>query len=161
MKGFEEWTLADVERINAARKGSALKVSAEYPNQAAVDATERSGAKHPSTTPKKSKYRNEKTLADGFVFDSRREAEYWLVLKLREKAGEITELRRQVDFPLYCHDLVNPALAHHIADIRLDMVFRDSTGQLRYLDPKGFRTRLYLLKRQWFEKQYRATIEEV
>jgi hypothetical protein len=41
-----------------------------------------------------------RTLADGIVFDSAGEPRRWEELKLLERAGKITELRRQVKFPL-------------------------------------------------------------
>jgi len=46
----------------------------------------------------RSKYRNRKTVVDGITFDSKREAARWQELKLLERAGEITELERQVEY---------------------------------------------------------------
>lgn len=48
----------------------------------------------------KSKYRNKKITVDGITFDSLKEANRWKELKLMERAGEITDLRRQVKFKL-------------------------------------------------------------
>jgi len=42
-----------------------------------------------------SKYRHRKVDVDGPVFDSQREAAYYGVLKLREQAGEIRDLKLQ------------------------------------------------------------------
>lgn len=50
--------------------------------------------------PKKSKYGNRKAEFEGEVFDSKKELARWLVLRMRVLAGEITELRRQVEFVL-------------------------------------------------------------
>ena len=47
-----------------------------------------------------SKYRNKKTEADGFVFDSKHEYYRWVELKYMERAGLIYELQRQVPFVL-------------------------------------------------------------
>ena len=44
------------------------------------------------------KYLNKKTEVDGILFDSRKEAKYYLYLKSLEKAGEICNLRRQVSY---------------------------------------------------------------
>lgn len=157
MKGFEEWTLEDVERINSQRGGTPIgtRVSVE------ADCS-------PVGLPvKKSKYRNEKTLADGFVFDSRKEAECWLVCRLREKAGEITELERQVDFPLYAPVLEGPSsrwgtISAEIATYRADITYRDvKDGKRHVVDPKGVRTRMFLLKRKWLELQDGIIIEEI
>lgn len=150
------WTEADVLRINALR-------SVRRPLGAKVDLTPE------PETPKPSKYRNVKTLADGFVFDSQKEAECWLVLKLREKAGDITELRRQIDLPLYAPVLTYidglphvAGLSVQIATYRADAIYRDAAdGRKHILDAKGVRTRQYLLKRKWLELQENAIIEEV
>lgn len=42
-----------------------------------------------------SKYKNKKVFVDGIEFDSKKESEYWLVLRHRERFGEIENLRRQ------------------------------------------------------------------
>lgn len=46
------------------------------------------------------KYGNKKTKVGDFVFDSKREAERWCHLRVLERAGRITELRRQVAYVL-------------------------------------------------------------
>lgn len=48
-----------------------------------------------------SKYYNVKTrTSDGLVFDSHKEARRWEKLLLLQRAGEIVELRRQVEYEL-------------------------------------------------------------
>lgn len=47
-----------------------------------------------------SKYGNRKTELDGILFDSRHEATRWIELRYMERAGLITDLRRQVPFEL-------------------------------------------------------------
>ena len=49
---------------------------------------------------KESKYHSEKVTIDGETFDSRKEARRWQELRLLQKAGQISELRRQVKFVL-------------------------------------------------------------
>lgn len=49
---------------------------------------------------RKSKYRNKKTEADGLIFDSQKEARRWGDLKIMERAGEIIDLKRQVQYAL-------------------------------------------------------------
>jgi len=46
------------------------------------------------------KYRNKKTAIGGVTFDSRREAERWSHLCVLQRAGHISELRRQVAYVL-------------------------------------------------------------
>lgn len=48
----------------------------------------------------KRKYRNQPVVVDGLKFDSKREANRWQVLRLQERAGDITQLKRQVPFVL-------------------------------------------------------------
>ena len=47
-----------------------------------------------------SKYHNKKTIIDGIKFDSKKEADYYIKLKMLEKAGKIKDLRLQVEFVL-------------------------------------------------------------
>lgn len=46
------------------------------------------------------KYKNKKIEIDGFVFDSKAEAQRWQQLKLLERVGQIGNLRRQVKYVL-------------------------------------------------------------
>ena len=45
-----------------------------------------------------SKYKAKKTIVDGIIFDSQKEAQRWCELRLLEKAGVIKNLQRQVPF---------------------------------------------------------------
>lgn len=49
---------------------------------------------------KHNKYNASKAVINGNIFDSRKEAQRFLELSVMEKAGEITNLRRQVKFLL-------------------------------------------------------------
>lgn len=56
-----------------------------------------------------SKYHNEKVAIGGIIFDSKKEYEYYELLCLRQAAGEITDLQRQVKFeikPAYYEDVI-------------------------------------------------------
>ncbi len=117
--------------------------------------------------PKPSKYRSVKKRVGDDVFDSGAEADYWLSLKAREQAGEITNLRRQVPFPLYAPAFhmralgdVSPTVWVQVAVYLADFVFNEA-GERRVLDKKGHRTALYSLKRKWLELQDGIIIEEV
>ena len=115
---------------------------------------------------KPSKYRNVKTVADGQTFDSRREADYWLLLKSREQLGEITGLRRQVRYELTCPGALSVVgqkewpvflvVAHYIADF----VYQ-ANGVTHVVDAKGKRTQMYQLKKKWLELQTGIVIQEV
>lgn len=139
---MSQWTQDDVNRHNA-------KLGAKMP--AHVPA------------PQRSKYKNVKTVVNGERFDSRRESDYWLLLKAREQLGEITELRRQVSFPLYAPELVNDrptGAIVQISEYRADYVFLEN-GVRRVLDAKGKRTKEYLRSKKWLELQQNTIIEEV
>lgn len=82
-----------------------------------------------------------------------REAERYVALRIEEHAGNISDLRLQVTFPL----VVN-AIA--IGSYRADFVYRRG-GQVVVEDAKGFRTEMYRWKRRHFEAQYGLGIREV
>lgn len=96
------------------------------------------------------------TARDGTVLDSSHEAKLYQDLLFRERAGEITELRRQVPIKLFAYE-------KYITTIKVDFVFRDvKTGQLVYLEAKSpvTRTRQYVLTRKIFAAQFGVEVEE-
>jgi hypothetical protein len=46
------------------------------------------------------KYRNQKTVANGRTYDSKKEAKDAFYLRMRERAGEISDLQEQVTFKI-------------------------------------------------------------
>lgn len=101
---------------------------------------------------KKSKYSSAKTDVDGIRFDSKKEAEFYAELKLREKAGEISHLRLQ---PRY---LLQEAFKHEGKQYReieyvADFEYIES-GETVVVDVKGFKTAVYMLKRKLFLYRY-------
>ena len=110
-------------------------------------------------TPPRSKYRNVKVQVDGYTFDSKREAQYWQECRLREKAGDITELRRQVPFELTT--MASDGLSRVVCVYLADMTFKDRDGLLHVVDAKGLRTQIYKLKAKWLSLSLGITIEEV
>lgn len=113
-----------------------------------------------AATPKTSKYRNVKIVIDGEKFDSKREANHWHLLKLREKAGEIYHLQRQVPFDLLCPTDVSLGETAVVAQYIADMTYMEQT-QRHVVDTKGVRTQIYKLKKKWLELQDGVVIEEV
>jgi len=108
-------------------------------------------------SPSPSKYRNRRTMIDGERFDSQKEAIYWTGLKAAAAAGDITDLRRQVVFPLLApSEHGNVQVSKYIADF----TFRKD-GKLHVIDCKGFKTALYKLKRKWVRLQSDIAITEV
>lgn len=70
-------------------------------------------------------------------FDSKTEAQQWAKIKLREREGRITELRRQVRFPLLTVD-ERTGKPVKFADYVADFVYLDvATGEVVIEDSKG------------------------
>ena len=101
---------------------------------------------------KKSKYSSAKTDIDGIRFDSKKEAEFYAELKLREKAGEISRLRLQ---PRY---LLQEAFKHEGKQYREIEYVADfeyiENGVTVVVDVKGFKTAIYMIKRKLFLYRY-------
>lgn len=125
---------------------------------------------------KPSKYKNVKTVVDGFTFDSKREASRYLFNKVREKNGEIRDLRCQVAFPLLAPVRHDSACAVVVAYYFADFVYEEQDASAAGLlpgkgwvegwrlvieDAKGKRTAIYALKRKWLELQDNYIIHEV
>jgi predicted DNA binding CopG/RHH family protein len=100
----------------------------------------------------RSKYGNRKVVVDGIRFDSQREADRWQELKLMQAAGEISELERQVRFPLR---VKGQEICCYIADA----TYRKD-GKLVVDESKGVRTREYIIKRKLMFALYGIEILE-
>lgn len=99
------------------------------------------------------KYRNKPTEVDGVWFASKREARRWGELKLMERVGYISDLRRQVRFPLRVNDeLVTTYVA--------DAAYQEK-GRLVVEDAKGCRTKEYAIKAKLFAAIHGFAIKEV
>lgn len=106
---------------------------------------------------KKSKYSSAKTDIDGIRFDSKKEAEFYAELKLREKAGEITHLRLQPRYLLqeaFKHDGKQYREMEYVADFEYI-----ENGVTVVVDVKGFRTAVYMIKRKLFLYKYGSSIK--
>ena len=66
------------------------------------------------------KYHNKKTVIDGMVFDSKKEANRFLELKMLEKAGVISNLQLQVRFEICPKRYENKRARYYIADFVYD-----------------------------------------
>ena len=89
---------------------------------------------------KRSKYGNRKGVElDGIKFDSIAEAKRWSELTLLQRAGEITDLKRQVVINCIVND---QPICKYIADF----TYQKSTGESVAEDVKGFETALFRLK---------------
>lgn len=90
------------------------------------------------------KYGAKKVKApDGQVFDSTKEFQRYGVLRLLERAGKISNLRRQVSF-----ELIPKQDGERACTYIADFVYTDENGDLIVEDSKGFRTDAYKIKRK-------------
>lgn len=125
---------------------------------------------------RRSKYGNRKTVVDGIVCDSQKEAQRYRELLLLERAGKITALQRQVKYVLIPtqREWVNeiytkgPKKGHfksgkvlekecsYIADFAY---IQD--GAYIVEDTKGVRTEAYKIKRKLMLERYGIQIKEV
>lgn len=98
---------------------------------------------------KRSKYKNEPIKYDGHKFDSKKEAEYYLILKDREKKGEIRYLKLQ--YPIEIQPTFTDRKGNKIRAItyKADFYFYDRIlKSWRVIDVKGFKTDVYKLKKK-------------
>ncbi len=121
---------------------------------------------------KSNKYGNAKVTVEGITFDSKREARRYLDLLLLLKAGEISDLQRQVKYTLIPAqrepDIIGPKggrkpgklLEHEVAYIA-DFKYTDKDGNTVVEDTKGFRTKDYELKRKMMLYFHGIRIQEV
>lgn len=106
----------------------------------------------------RSKYHAKKTVVDGITFDSKREADRYLVLKSMEEDGAIEELRRQVRYelvPAFDVDGRHCRPVYYVADF----VYVED-GKEVVEDVKGMRTDVYRLKSKLFARRYGKVIKE-
>jgi hypothetical protein len=117
------------------------------------------------------KYRNKKVTRDGMTFDSLKEYRRFCELLLLEKAGEITELNRQVKCVLipaqYEPDIIGKRggvkrgkLIERECSYIADFVYIQD-GKVVVEDTKGYRTPDYILKRKMMLYLHGIRIKEV
>ena len=122
---------------------------------------------------KKSKYHNKKITRDGETFDSIKEYNRYCELKLLERAGEITELKRQVKFKLI------PTIREPVCEMSrqgvfkkgkvlerevsyiADFVYKNKIGFEVVEDVKGVRTKEYVIKRKLMLYMHHIRIQEI
>lgn len=95
---------------------------------------------------KKPKYGNVKTNG----FDSKKEHEYYQLLRLRERAGEVTGIQTQVSFQL--------SVCKYIADF---VFYHIPTQKYLVIDVKGMKTQVYKMKCKMMLKELGIQIIEI
>lgn len=118
-----------------------------------------------------SKYGNRKAYAAGQEFDSKREACRFAELQIMEKAGEITDLQRQVKFVLIPTqrepDTIGARGGVHQGKCLekecsyiADFVYKQN-GKTIVEDTKGYRTPEYIIKRKLMLYVHGIRIHEI
>jgi hypothetical protein len=95
------------------------------------------------------KFNAKRTECDGIKFPSKKEAAYYQQLKIRQAAGDVVFFLRQVRFDL-------PGNTHYYVDFQVFM----ADGTVRFIDVKGMKTPMYVLKKKQVEALYPIEIEE-
>lgn len=114
---------------------------------------EEKGKKTARSKPKKrSKYNNKKTWIDGICFDSKKEADYYSVLKTLHIAGEIKGFCRQPEFVLVEGNVEERAITY-----KADFIVFHNDGRTEIIDVKGYETDQW--KRTY--KQFRLKYPEL
>lgn len=103
---------------------------------------------------KRPKYNNKKTNVNGILFDSKKEADRYVLLTRRKAIGEVVDIHLQVPF-------VFALEGKKMFTYKADFVYFDKiANELVIEDVKGFRTPLYKLKKKLIEQQHKIKITE-
>lgn len=101
----------------------------------------------PCEAPKESKFHSVITEALGIKFHSKKEARYFLELVCRQKAGDVLYFLRQVPFDL-------PGNVKY----RIDFMEVHRDGSIHWIDVKGVKTPMFIMKRKQVEALYPVKI---
>lgn len=117
------------------------------------------------------KYKNKKTTVFGIPFDSKREAERYLILRTLERQGVIKDLRLQVRFELIPEQrepdtigkrggVKKGKVIERACDYVADFVYVDNQGNEVVEDAKGVRTKEYRIKKKLMLWVHKIKIKE-
>ena len=121
------------------------------------------------------KYHSKKTTICGMNFDSKKESRRWQELCLLERAGQITDLQRQVKFVLIPTQYEKFPRYSTKTGKRLKDGIRTLEQECSYVadfvymkdgkqvveDTKGFKTKDYIIKRKLMLERHGIRIKEV
>lgn len=105
---------------------------------------------------KENKYHNKKIIVDGIKFDSKLEAKRYCQLKILERAKEIKELKRQVEYVLIPEYVKNGKEIKPIKYIA-DFTYFDCKNDkfiIEDVKSEATRTDVYKLKKKIFEWRF-------
>jgi len=99
----------------------------------------------------------EQRTCEGIVFDSKREMQRWQRLRIKEMAGLIFDLKRQISYSIEINGL-------HFCKYTPDAEYKTAEGQCVFEDTKSSGTRkdaAYRLRKKAFEIYYGVKVTEV
>jgi len=96
------------------------------------------------------KFNTQITQRDGIKFRSKKEAKYYDLLKLEQRAGNVLFFLMQTPFHL-------PGSVKYVVDFQ---VFY-ANGTVKFIDVKGYQTKMYKVKKRLVEASYPIEICEV
>ena len=99
------------------------------------------------------KYGNKITEVNGIAFDSKKEAAYYEDLLLQQRIGAVKSIELQPEFVL------QPGYEREGKKIRsiiyrADFKVTEASGHIYYVDTKGMRTQVYLIKKKMLLYRY-------
>ena len=106
------------------------------------------------------KYKNRKLTIDGEVFDSHKEYARYRELALLERAGQISDLKRQVKYELIPSQRIGGKVVEKPCAYIADFVYTEN-GETVVEDTKGYRTKDYIIKRKLMLHVHGIRIKEV
>ena len=107
----------------------------------------------PKAEPKANKFGAQKAMVGDEKLDSKREARAYQGLLMRQAAGEIAGLRRQVSYDLCVNGVF---IGRYVADF----VYETPRGEV-VADAKGVRTPVYVIKRKLMRAIHGIEIQEM
>lgn len=109
----------------------------------------------------KNKYHNKRIVVNGIEFDSKREAQRYATLMLLQRAGQITDLQRQVPFELIPKQTDEDGnLLERKCTYIADFVYYED-GRLVVEDAKGVKTPEYRIKKKLMLLRHGVIVKEV
>lgn len=99
------------------------------------------------------KYNNGKTVIDGIKFDSKKEANRYMELKLMQRGGLISNLELQPKFTLL-EKFEHKGEKHRGISYYADFRYVDEKGETVIEDVKGKKTDVYQIKKKLLLSRY-------
>lgn len=111
--------------------------------------------KKESTKSRYNKYKNKKIEIDGHIFDSKKEADYYIKLCGLKQAGEIKDFELQPKFELQPSFINNKGEKIKAITYIADFKIYHNDGSIEIVDVKGFKTKEFKIKKKIFEYRYK------